>query len=278
MFEFLIILALIWLVFASVSDLKKREVPNWLNFSLIIFALAYRVIYSILNNEFGFLIYGLFGLIVFVILAYAFYYARIFAGGDAKLLMGLGAVLPFASSFYSNLLIFGAFIFLLLAVGGVYGLIYSAAIAFKNKKKFSDDFCRQLKKRKGLIVLAIISALLVFVVYYSRFFITSPLFILPLIILVFPFLFIYAKVAENFMIAKIEGKNVTVGDWLAEKIKIKGRLIKPYWEGLSEKEVALIKKSGKKVKIKFGIPFVPAIFSSFVLLIALKDYLLSFLI
>ena len=36
---FLIILALIWLIFAVISDLKTREVPNWLNFSLIIFAL-----------------------------------------------------------------------------------------------------------------------------------------------------------------------------------------------------------------------------------------------
>jgi hypothetical protein len=33
------------------SDLKKREVPNWLNFSLVVFALAYRAFYSVINND-----------------------------------------------------------------------------------------------------------------------------------------------------------------------------------------------------------------------------------
>lgn len=39
---FLIVLCLIWIAFAVIQDLRKREIANWLNFSLIIFAIAFR--------------------------------------------------------------------------------------------------------------------------------------------------------------------------------------------------------------------------------------------
>ena len=104
MYEFLLILGLIWLIAGSVFDIKKREIPNWLSFSLIIFALSYRLVYSVINSNIMFFAYGLFGFFLFFILAYVFYYARIFAGGDAKLLMGLGAVLSLGDSFFRNII------------------------------------------------------------------------------------------------------------------------------------------------------------------------------
>ena len=39
---FLILLGLVWIIFAVVQDLRKREIANWLNFSLVIFALVFR--------------------------------------------------------------------------------------------------------------------------------------------------------------------------------------------------------------------------------------------
>jgi len=60
---FLWILALIWIVFATVQDLKMREIANWLNFSLIIFALGFRFFYSLFSSGgFGFFYQGLLGL------------------------------------------------------------------------------------------------------------------------------------------------------------------------------------------------------------------------
>ena len=97
---FLIILAFIWLIVASVLDFKTREIPNWLNFSLITFALAFRALFSIVESEPLFFVYGVLGFAMFFILANIFYYARIIAGGDAKLLMGLGAVLPLSQVLY----------------------------------------------------------------------------------------------------------------------------------------------------------------------------------
>jgi len=85
---FLFALAIIWTTFAAIQDIKTREVSNWLNFSLIAFALAYRAFYSISKKDPKFFILGVLGFIIFFILAHVFYYGRAFAGGDAKLLMG----------------------------------------------------------------------------------------------------------------------------------------------------------------------------------------------
>lgn len=260
---FLIILALIWLVIASIQDIKKREIPNWLSFSLIIFALGYRAFYSIFNSDYLFFIYGLFGFGIFFVLAYVFYYARIFAGGDAKLLMALGIILPLASSFFSNLVILGFFIILLMLTGSIYGLLYSLILISLNKNRFVKEFKKQFLLRRSMVILAFIFSILSLV---FGFFIEDILFLLPLVIFIFPFVFIYAKsVEESCMVKQVSGNKVTVGDWLYEEIKVKGKKIKPYWEGLSEKEVEMLRKYRKRIKIKQGIAFAPVFLISFIL-------------
>ena len=77
-YYFLFGLFFVWTLFASIQDLKKREVANWLNFSLIAFALVYRLFYSVAVKDYSFFVYGLLGFAVFFILAYAFYYLGVF--------------------------------------------------------------------------------------------------------------------------------------------------------------------------------------------------------
>ena len=105
MFEiiFLIALAIVWMSFGSIQDLKQREISNWLNFSLIIFALAFRFFYSLFNSEnFLFFYQGLIGLGIFFVIGNLFYYSRLFAGGDAKLMISLGTILGFSNSFFEK--------------------------------------------------------------------------------------------------------------------------------------------------------------------------------
>ena len=106
---FLIFLGLVWIFGAVLQDLKRREVDNLWSFSLIFFALAYRLGVSIFNNNYWFVLNGVVGFVLFVVLGNVFYYSRLFAGGDAKLLMALGAVLPLSYSWMINLRIFGYF-------------------------------------------------------------------------------------------------------------------------------------------------------------------------
>src|SRR3989344_2481323 len=123
-FGFLFGLGFVWLLFATFSDIKTREIPNWLNFGLIAFALGFRFFYSLFSlDNFSFFYQGLFGLAMFFVLGNILYYARMFAGGDKKLMIALGSVLPFFPYFTSNLKVFLVFFLLFFFAGAVYGIL-----------------------------------------------------------------------------------------------------------------------------------------------------------
>lgn len=272
--NFLIILAGIWILVASLWDIKKREVPNWLNFSLIAFALSYRAFFSVYSQDLWFFASGVVGLAIFVGLGYLFYYGRVFAGGDAKLLMALGAVLP-ASGVIASISLFIIFVFLLLLCGSVYGSLWSFVLAMGNFRKFRQEFSRQIRKRKILFLVSIIFAVLfLFFPIYTGDLILAAL---PFIVLLFPVLYVYAKsVEETCMIVELSADKLTEGDWLYEEVRVGKKTIKPYWEGLSLEEIKLLRKTKKKIKIKQGIPFVPSFLFAFILLYLFRDYFLSF--
>ena len=69
------------------------------------------------------------------------------------------------------------------------------------------------------------------------------------------------------MVQKIKSKELHVGDWLYEDIKVGNKTIKKRWEGLNSDDISQIKKRYRWVRIKQGIPFVPVFFISFVLLL-----------
>ncbi len=267
---FLIVIALIWIIIAVIQDFRKREVANWLNFSLIVISLTYRAFISIFSLDYRFFVYGLIGFAIFFILANIFYYGRVFAGGDAKLLMALGAVLPFSLLFYENLEIFIYFIFLLMICGSIYGLIYSIVLSYKNKQAFSKEFLKQFSKNKKLVHIFVIFSILIFILVL---FIKQYLFIwFFLVILLFPFLYIYAKALEESCLVKLKKvKDLTVGDWLYKEVKVGKKVVRPHWEGLTEKDLAVLKKSKKKILIKEGIPFTPAFLVAFIVLILLRS-------
>ena len=127
---FLIVLGIMWLLFATINDFRIREIPNWLSFSLVVFALGARFFFGLFNGAgFGLFYQGLLGLLIFFILANLFYYAKLFAAGDAKLMMSLGAVLPFYSTLTQNIYSYAYFIVIFLFVGSLYGLIFSLFLA-----------------------------------------------------------------------------------------------------------------------------------------------------
>ncbi|MEM3405535.1 MAG: prepilin peptidase [Candidatus Pacearchaeota archaeon] len=259
---FLILLAFIWIILAIIQDIKKREVENWINFSLIIFALTYRLFYSLFFDEWRFFLYGVIGLFIFLVLGNIFYYSRIFAGGDAKLLIALGTILPFSLYFKENIKIFSIFILSLLLFGGIYGFIYSFFIIYSNKKKFFFFFKKDLEKRKFIFIFSIILALILFI--FSLFINEIFFSFFSFLFIIFPLIYIYSKSLEELMVKEIETKNLTEGDWLYEEISINKKIIKPNWEGLTKEEIELLKKHKKKVKIKQGIPFTPSFLFAFI--------------
>lgn len=248
----LFILALIITITAVIQDLKTREVLNWLNFSFIAIALAYRAFYATINKNLQFFTLGLAGFIIFFLLAHILYYSKAFAGGDAKLLMGFGIILPYTS--YSSLITFSlAFILLLFTIGAVYSLIYSIFIAIKNKTKFKKELAKLIKKYK--LPLATLLALPIILTLTNLTTITITFSLLFLILIIY----IYTKAVDTCMILLVSPNKLTEGDWILEDIKLsRGKTIKKTVHGLSLKDISLIKKAKKKILIKTGIPFTPA--------------------
>ena len=264
---FLYGLALTWIIFATVQDLKKREIANWLNFSLIIFAIGFRFFYSLfVENNFRFFYEGLIGLGIVFILGNLLYYGRLFAGGDAKLLIALGAIIPFSNELTSNLRVFVLFLFIFFMVGAVYSLGVSLAFSFRNFRKFKKEFGNLFNKNRRLIYAPMFFGLIL--MFFGS--INMVLFIIGIFIFILPYFYIYAKaVDESSMIKKTNVENLSEGDWIYKNIRIGKQLIKANWEGLKRKEIRLIRKNKKFVLIRQGIPFTPVFLFSFSIFIYL---------
>jgi Flp pilus assembly protein protease CpaA len=252
-YYFLFALALIYTIFATIQDLKYREVANWLSFSFIVFALAYRAFYASAINNFNFFFLGLLGFIITFALGNAFYYMKAFAGGDAKLLMGFGVILPYQG--YLHLAILPVLlIFTLFLSGAVYSLIYSIFIVTKNKKSFIKEFKFLSKNKKTLLLISTI-LLPIFIIlgfYKTLFFFLAILTLIPITL-------VYTKSLEKCMISLIAPEKLTEGDWLEKEIKINSKItIKKTVHGLSYKDIQLLRKYHHPALIKQGIPFVPA--------------------
>lgn len=264
---FLIVLALIWVIFAVVQDLRNREVANWLNFSLIVFAVGFRFFYCLFSEiGFQFFYQGLYGLGIFFILGNLLYYGRMFAGGDAKLMIALGAVLPFSEIFSINIKIFTLFFLAFLISGAVYGLGWSVFLGVKNFKEFKKHFFKIWKKNQKLVVFVMMFGGLLIIIGLIFSIVLIPL--LSSLIFLLPILYVYAKaVDEACMIKKIRTSQLTEGDWLYNNVKVGRKLIKAKWDGVSKKDIQLIKKKFRVVKIRQGIPFTPVFLISFLMVV-----------
>lgn len=276
MFEiiFLSVIAIVWLSFAVVQDLKKREIANWLNFSLIAFALGFRLFYSLFyKSNFLFFYQGIFGLAIFFILGNALYYGKFFAGGDAKLLIALGTVLPFSESFSINLSTFLNFFLIFFFTGAVYSLTISIILSLGNFSRFKKEFGKQFRLNKKIHMAALILSI---VTATAGILFDNILVLLGIFIFIIPYIYTYAKaVDESFMIKEIKTGRLTEGDWLYHDIKLGKKTIKATWHGLTKNEISLIKKKYKKVSIRQGIPFSPVFLIAFILLLILRNIDLS---
>jgi len=264
---FLFLVGFLWTAFAVFQDLKSKEVSNWLNFSLLTIGLGYRAIYSIYQMDYGFLILGILGVALFFVFGNLFYYAGVFGGGDAKLLISYGVLLPYSN--YREVFFFGlGFIFILFFIGAIYSLIASLFYAYRNKKIFLKSFNRyfRLKLFYGYLVLAIASAFISFL-----FFSFLVLFLIVYLI------FAYAFSVDKCMIALKKPAELKEGDWILGDIKVGKSLIKKSVHGLSSKDIMILRNHHKSIYVKEGVAFVPVFFISFLIMVFFYGTLFFFL-
>jgi Flp pilus assembly protein protease CpaA len=262
---FLFILAGIWLIFGTIQDIRTREVANWLNFSLIAIALAYRLFYSVVYNKPEFFIYGLAGVVLFFGLANLFYYGKVFGGGDAKLLIGLGAIFPF-ENFLGLISQSAFFIIALFTFGSIWGILYSGYLSITKRDNFKKEFKKIAKSRKRFyLVFSFLILILNFVGY--NFHNERSLFYLGILISSFPWIYLYLKAVEKgCLIVLVKPDKLTEGDWIERDIKVNGKWIRKNVHGLNKRDIILLRRAKKSIWIKEGIPFVPAFLLAYIIM------------
>jgi Flp pilus assembly protein protease CpaA len=271
----LITITLIGLIIASITDLKTREVPDWLSYGLIGIGIGLNLLFAIIYWNYWFIVNSLIGLLLFLIIAFIMFYAGQWGGGDSKVLMGLGALIgldirftefPFLISFFVNILV----------VGAVYGLLWSIFLVLKNFKSFVKEFrkvshqSKMIKWRSYVIVFVFF---MLFLFFLARGTVISTMFIALLIMVLTTFyLWIFVKAIEKTsMIKKVTPDKLTEGDWIAKDIKYNGKYIcGPKDLGIEMKQIKELIKLYRLGKIKYviikeGIPFVPSFLIAYVI-------------
>jgi len=257
-YYFLFIIAGAWTLIASLFDFKITEVPNWLNFSFIAVALSYRLFYSIILEDFEFFVFGLIGLVIFIGLGYAFYYGKAFGGGDAKLLFGIGVILPYSN--YFDFIYFSiAFVLLLFGIGAIWTFFYSLFLLNGRIKEVRKEF-ETINKWKKIFASIVFLLGLILALNFEGYLTVSFL-----LFAIAPLFYFYAKIVDSVcLIREVNPKDLREGDWIYKDIKIKGRIIKKSVHGLNKEEILFLKKNREKVVIRAGIPFTISFFLAMV--------------
>lgn len=259
----LLSITIIALLIASYSDLRTREVPDWLSYGLIFAALGIRTIFSF-QRGWPIIVSGLIGVLICYAISSVLYYTDQWGGGDSKLLMGMGAVIGITYPFAASSFRLGLFMLLLLFVGAGYGLLWMAGIAVRRRVQFWGKFKERMQKYRslhlGLIVLS-----LGFVVFSFLYGFLWPLVPLPLGL--FYLLSFVTIIEDNFFVRRIPVGKLTEGDWLAEDVRKAGRTIMGE-RTLERQDLDRIRSVGlERVSIREGIPFVPIFLISYLLLV-----------
>ena len=276
-------IVIIVLIIASITDIKTREVPDWINFSLIPLGIGINLIWSLATNNWNFIIFSLTGFIALFIIALLMFYTGQWGGGDSKMLMGLGALIGLKLSLDSTLI---SFLINIVIVGSLYGLIWSIIISFKNRKKFIKEVKKSTKQiikiRRIMLIWFII--LLISALFIKDVAIKILVILLTIFIYASFYLFIFIKAVEkSCMLKYVKPTEVTEGDWIAKKIFVNKKYIAgPKDLGIEKKQLKKLinyykKGKIKRVLIKIGIPFVPSFLIAYLITLWIGNVLLLFI-
>lgn len=262
------------LFFASLADIKTREVPDWVSYGLIAGGVLIQMLYSGIEGSWSVFLGSVLGLLLMVILGHVMFYARQWGGGDAKLLMGLGIIF-WRRPFFVPAGEFNFLVTILLniaVVGSAYGFVYGLILVIKNKKAFAKAFAEESSQQKVkrvkwcAIAVAGMAAITTMIIEDAG--AKMILAVVALGILFYVYVRIGIKVVEKVCLTKkiLVGK-LRPGDWVEQDVKVRGKILykkKPL--GIEKEDIRILKKAGiKEVVVKEGIPFIPVYFLSVIL-------------
>jgi preflagellin peptidase FlaK len=300
------IVAVIFFLIASYTDLKRREVPETLTIGLIGTGLFLHLLESLMKSDPGFIISSVYMAVLAFVFSYSLYRIGAWAGGDVKLFTGLGAILPYYGHFdYFPFLVFAstfiaALPFIAIYIG--YFFIRVRKLREMIKPVLSKDFKRAIFSAAYVVAsyeMVALSGLhlaftipLVYILYKIKRF-SLPFIVIPLIFFylsdTMAFLAYFASIAalsfllffginsfkiarENILRTTVKTKDLEEGMIPAENIYIGKVKVADSRnaDGLTAEEMRKLKKARKEIRVKLSIPFVPVILLGMILLMLLE--------
>ena len=265
----LIIVALFVLAVASYVDLRILEVPDWLNYAGVAAGLGIHLIFSLQQWNWWPIASSAVGFGIAFAIACLMFYTGQWGGGDAKLLMALGAIIGFEPEKFG----FGAsFLINLVFIVGAWGILWSSTLAIRNWKTFWKTV-RTLSHQKPYSRMRISAMILTAILIVAAvIFLQYQLELIALAVVVYftCYAIIFVKSVEMSCMHKwVTPDKLTEGDWLVKQVKVGKTVIAPPRLGLEKKQVELLQKLYKqkkidKILVKYGIPVAPAFHFAFI--------------
>jgi len=266
------------LIIATITDIKKLEIPDWLNYAGIIAGIGMHLILSAQQWSIWPIASSIIGLVIAFGLACLMFYTGQWGGGDSKLLMAMGAMIGFQAD---KLGTGTSFLINLIFVGGAWGVVWTFYMAAKNWKDFIKEF-KKIRQQKPFTTLRILTLLIAtFMIIISFILIELQLQMISLALITYAlcYLTIIIKATEKSSMHKwITPDQLTEGDWILQPVKADGIIIKPEKLGLKKEQVKKIQQLYKqnkisKVLVKYGVPFAPAFLIAYILTIIFNNVL-----
>ncbi|MEM4282460.1 MAG: A24 family peptidase [Candidatus Woesearchaeota archaeon] len=260
---------------SAFSDLRTREVPDWLSYAALFSGLGIRLISSVATFNLRPIVQGFTGVIVFAILSLLMYRFGQWGGGDVKLLIGLGSLIGFAPSLESKAV---AFFINLIFVGAAYGLLWVFILAVKNWGKVKNQAARMMKKgvyknfRFVTIAFSVMLLLIAIVLAESALWLIAAAAAL-LVLSLFYLSLVVGAVETSCLLKWLPPEKLTEGDWIVKDVIFRGKKIAgPAELGISRRKIMLLIKLKQKgllgknfrVLVKEGIPFVPSFLIAYI--------------
>lgn len=283
-------ISIIALIIATITDLKSREVPDYLNFSLIGLGGAIGAILSIINWSIWPILTAAGGFLAAYVFSLIMYYSGQWGGGDAKMLMGLGTLHgvtflgPESFITQGGFPIFFTMIITILIAGAIYSLFYVIILTIIKWNKIKKTLKKEMKNKSvrvqkwislGVLILGIL------------FFILAPQTSMKIISISFSLMVclgLYAsstlKIIERAVFIKTTPVNKLVeGDWIAKDVIVQGEFIcGPKTLGVEETHIKQLKKHHiKTVSVKEGVPFIPGFLLGYLIILIFGNWFLTLL-
>jgi len=270
---FLTVALLVGLGVASWRDLRAREVPDLVSLGLVALGVLGALSLAIVARDPWRLVPAITGVVAGFAMGTVLYRTRQWGGGDAKLLAGVGAILGLWAPGYRLLV----FLVLLAFSGAAYGIAWTAWLIVRHWRPFRTAFARRIREpgvhrvRLALVGLGAVGILLLL-------FVPWPYTLLIGLALLGAYLLLYGWIVsrtleETALTKDCPVGNLEEGDWLVADVRKGARLIaRASRTGVSLREIAALRRARvRTVRVREGIPFVPAFLIAAVMLLLLES-------